>query len=56
MDSTDSQQLHSDFPSFWLAGEIHQFDAALNARLSDLMVMVCDLFTYFIQLYFHLFK
>lgn len=44
------------FLLLWLAGEIHQFDAAFNAPLSDLMVKVCDLFTYFIQLYFHLFK
>ena len=40
----------------WLTGEIHQFDVAFNASLNDLMVMVCDLFTYVIQLYFHLFK
>lgn len=43
-------------PILCLAGKIHQFDAAFSDRLNDLMVMIYDLFRYFVQLYFYFFS
>lgn len=33
-----------NFLILWLAGEMHQFDAAFSDRLNDIMMMVYDLF------------